>query len=50
MQGFDVGRFVNERLPTWEDLATLLTDVEDRGLSSLESVGRLGSVRVRASR
>jgi len=36
VQGFDVGRFVAERGPVWEDLGALLADVEQRGLDALD--------------
>jgi uncharacterized membrane protein SpoIIM required for sporulation len=46
VQGFDVGRFVAERGPVWEDLRALLADVEERGLSQLdlEAARRFGKL------
>ncbi|RLB47723.1 MAG: stage II sporulation protein M [Deltaproteobacteria bacterium] len=46
MHGFDVGRFVRERSPSWEALAALLRDVEERGLGSLDlpAARRLGKL------
>ena len=46
MQGFDVGRFVKERGPVWEDLGRMLSEVEQRGLGHLDLAGarRLGKL------